>query len=100
MASLAGPHRGPEEVAMPKKYVLKLTPEEREELSRLVRNGCVAGWKIQRAQALLKCDQGPGGPAWPDERIAEAFGITTRSLEAWRKRAVEHGPMAPLQGER
>jgi transposase len=82
---------------MAKKYVLKLTTEERAELTRLVRKGKVAGWKLQRAQALLKCDQGPEGPAWTDAEIAEAFGVTTRSLESWRKRAVEQGPMALLQ---
>lgn len=82
---------------MAKMYVLKLTAEEREELTRLIRKGKVAGWKLQRAQALLKCDQGPDGPAWPDAKVAEAFGVTTRSLESWRKRAVEHGPMALLQ---
>jgi hypothetical protein len=63
----------------------------------LVQRGHVAGWKIQRAQALLHCDQGPDGPAWTDERVAEAYGITTRSLESWRKRAVEAGPMALLE---
>ena len=82
---------------MAKKYILKLTAEERAELARLVRKGNVAGWKVQRAQALLKGDQGPDGPAWADARIAEAFGVTTRSLESWRKRAVEGGPMALLQ---
>ena len=81
---------------MAKKYILKLTTDERTDLERLVRRGHVAGWKIQRAQALLHRDQGPDGPAWTDERIAEAYGITTRSLESWRKRAVEAGPMAPL----
>jgi Homeodomain-like domain len=82
---------------MAKKYILKLTGDERAELARLVRTGNAAGWKLQRAQALLKCDQGPDGPAWPDARIAEAFGVTARSLESWRKRAVEGGPMALLQ---
>ena len=82
---------------MAKKYILKLTAEERDDLERLVRRGHVAGWKVQRAQALLKCDQGPEGPAWADARIAEAFGVTTRSLESWRKRAVEAGPMALLE---
>lgn len=85
---------------MAKKYVLKLTAEERAELARLVRKGNVAGWKLQRAQALLKCDQGPDGPAWPDSEIAEAYGVTTRSLESWRERAVEHGPMAVLERKR
>jgi hypothetical protein len=82
---------------MAKKYVLKLTANERIDLERLVRRGHIAGWKVQRAQALLHCDQGPDGPAWPDERVAEAYGITTRSLESWRKRAVEAGPMALLE---
>lgn len=82
---------------MAKKYVLKLAAEERAELQGLVRKGRVAGWKMQRAQALLQCDAGPDGPAWTDERIAEAFGITTRSLESWRKQAVERGPLSLLE---
>jgi transposase-like protein len=82
---------------MPKKYVLKLTDEERSELDRLVKKGKAAGWKLQRAQALLKCDQGPAGPGWTDEQVAAAHGCTTRSLESWRKQAVERGPLALLE---
>src|SRR3990172_4034560 len=79
---------------MPKKiYVVKLTPEERSELETLVRRGKVAGWKMQRAQALLKCDQGEQGPAWIDQDIADAFGCTRQSVENWRKQAVEEGPL-------
>jgi hypothetical protein len=84
-------------VVVSKKYVLKLTAEERAELQRVVGKGRVAGWKVLRAQALLQCDQGPDGPAWADERIAEAFGITTRSLESWRKQAVARGPLSLLE---
>jgi transposase-like protein len=82
---------------MPKKYVLKLTDEERSELDRLVKKGKAAGWKLQRAQALLKCDQGPAGPGWTDEQVAAAHGCTTRSLESWRKQAVERGPLSLLE---
>ena len=82
---------------MPKKYVLKLTGDERAELQGVVSVGKVAGWKQQRANALLKCDQADDGPGWTDERIAEAFGCTTRSLESWRKQAVERGPLALLE---
>lgn len=82
---------------MAKKYVLKLTADERGELERLVRKGKTAGWKVQRAQALLKCDQGAAGPGWTDEQIAEAYGCTTRSLESWRKQAVEQGPLSLLE---
>jgi hypothetical protein len=80
-----------------KKYVVKLTTEERIELERLVRKGKAAAWKVQRAWALLKCDQGEGGPGWSDEKIAEAFECTTRSLESWRKQTVEHGPTSLLE---
>ncbi len=82
---------------MVKKYVLKLTEEERSELERLVQKGKTAGWKVQRAQALLQCDQGPRGPAWNDEQVAQAYGCTTRSLESWRKQAVQAGPLALLE---
>ena len=83
---------------MPKKiYVVKLTAQERAELEVLVRKGKAAGWKIQRAQVLLKCDQGRDGPGWIDQRIADAFGCTSRSVENWRKQAVEQGPLALLE---
>lgn len=82
---------------MPKKHVVKLRADERSELEALVRKGGAAGWKIQRAQALLKCDQGALGPGWIDTRIADAFGCTTRALESWRRKAVEHGPLSLLE---
>ena len=83
------------------KHVLKLTEEEREELSGIARGSrgrqVIAGWKVIRARALLKCDQGPWGPAWPDHRIAEALEVTECSLQSWRKRAVLEGPEAVLR---
>ena len=82
---------------MQKKSVLKLTEEERTELWQVVKKGKAAAWKVQRAQALLKCDQGRDGLGWTDERIAEAFGCTSRSLESWRKQAVERGPSSLLE---
>ena len=50
------------------KHRVKLTAYERQTLEQLVGQGRAAGWKLRRAQALLKCDQGKDGPAWPDER--------------------------------
>lgn len=79
------------------KHRVKLTADERRELQQLVRAGRAAGWKLRRAQALLKCDEGEGGPAWADERIAQAFDVTTRSLENWRRQAVERGPLSLLE---
>jgi len=82
---------------MAKKYVLKLTLAERAELELVVKKAKTAAWKVQRAQALLKCDQSAEGPGWIDEDIAAAYGCTTRSLESWRKQAVEQGPLSLLE---
>jgi hypothetical protein len=84
----------PKEIVMNRKYVLKLTAEERVWLEGMVSKGKAAAWKMRHAHALLKMDQGEDGPGWEDARIADAFGMTTRSLEAWRKQAVEEGPQA------
>jgi len=80
-----------------KKYVVQLSAEERAELQQLVKKTRTAAWKRQRAQALLQVDQGPDGPAWTDEQVAQAFACTTRSLETWRRQAVEAGPLSLLE---
>lgn len=80
-----------------KLYRVKLTAEERASMEAVVHRGRHAGWKRQRCQALLACDESAEGPGWTDERIAEAYGVTTRSLENWRKQAVEGGPLSLLE---
>ncbi len=77
-----------------KKHVVKLAPEERAEFETLLRRSLVTGWKVQRAQALLALDQGEQGLGWTDERVAEAYRCTARSVERWRKAAVEEGPLS------
>ena len=82
-----------------RKYVLKLTLDERRWLEAIVSKGKAAAWKIRHAYALLKMDQGEQGPCWEDARIAQAYGMTTRSLVGWRKRAVEEGPESLFERE-
>ncbi len=84
---------------MNRKYVVKLTAQEREYFEQIAHTGKSAAWKILHAQALLKMDQGVEGPGWNDARIAEAYGMTTRSLESWRRQAVEDGPESLLERE-
>ena len=82
---------------MPKKtYVVDLTSEEREQLTRLVRTGKAAAYKRRHAEILLKADTGPGGPAWTDARIAEALDVGTAILGRLRKRFVTEGLEAAL----
>ena len=42
---------------------------------------------------MLNCDESENGPAWTDEQLSEAFGATTRSIENWRNKACEEGPL-------
>ena len=74
-----------------KKYLVTLTPEEREQLTDLLSAGKRSALTLTRARILLKADQADGGPAWPDERIAEALDCGLRTIERVRQRFVERG---------
>jgi hypothetical protein len=87
------------EGAVAKRHVVKLAADERAELEKWMRRRRPDVRKLAHARALLLCDQGEDGPAWPDARVAEAVGCTTRSLESWRKRACAEGPLAFLQAK-
>lgn len=79
-----------------KKYVVTLTGEGREQLHDLVSNDKAAAKKLTHARILLKADASPGGPAWPDERIAEALDVGTATVVRVRQRFVEQGLQAAL----
>ena len=81
-----------------KKYVVRLTDEEREELEAMARKGRAAAYKIRHANILLKADA--DGPAWIDTRIAEAFGCHPRTVENVRRRCVLEGLEAAIVRKR
>jgi transposase len=81
---------------MAKKYLVTLTPEERAWLTDLISAGQRSALTITRARILLKADQADGGPAWPDDRIAEALDCGLRTGERVRQRFVERGLEAAL----
>lgn len=80
-----------------KKYVITLSPEEREELAAVVRKGKVAAGKRLHAQLLLQADSGAGGPAWTDEEISAALAVHPTTVANIRQRCVEEGVQAALQ---
>jgi transposase len=82
---------------MHKRYVIELTDEERSQLTQIVVKKGVAAAKRIRAQILLKADAGRQGPAWIDQRIAEAFDVTSRTVQNVRRRCVEEGLQAAIQ---
>ena len=85
-------------------YRVKLSADERNEFEKVAKGKRgqlkIAAWKVQRANAMLMCDEGDSGPAWRDEDIADAFATTTRSLENWRKQAVLEGPLSILERQK
>jgi len=85
----------PQETAM-KKYRVTLTRGERTQLSEMIASGKGAAKKLAHARVLLKADQADGGPAWADERIAEAVEVSVASVERVRQRFVEDGLAAAL----
>ena len=74
---------------MRKKYVVRLTDAERDELRSVIKKLKGTGQKVRRAQVLLKADA--SGPNWTDERIADAFSCRTRTVERLRQRLAERG---------
>lgn len=74
---------------MVKKYIVRLTGEERERLAAMVTRGRTNAQKIRRAQVLLKVDA--DGPNWTDEQTAEAFRMRANTVADIRQRFVEGG---------
>ena len=57
----------------------------------------VSATELQRARILLAVDQGVAGPALADGQVVDALGVTERSCQHVRRRAVEQGPMMALE---
>ncbi len=83
---------------MEKKYIVRLTDEERETLRSVVKKLSGASQKVRRAQVLLKADA--DGPNWTDKKIAEAFSCRTKTVENIRQRLVTEGFEVVLNGKR
>ena len=74
-----------------KKYIVYLSKEESETLTKLITSGQGPARMFTRVRILLKADQGDKGPAWSDERISEALDVTVQTIERVRKQLVEEG---------
>ena len=83
---------------MQKKYIVRLSKQERHTLREVVKKLKGSGEKVRRAQVLLKADV--DGPAWNDSRIAEAFGCRRQTVKIIRQRFVESGFQETLEGKK
>jgi transposase len=80
-----------------KKYIVRLTPDERTQLVQMARSGKAAARPLLHARILWKADSGPEAPAWSDEAISEALEVHTTTVARVRQRFVEQGFEAALR---
>lgn len=74
---------------MVKRYIVRLSQEERAQLQDLVSKGQSAAYKIKHANILLNIDV--NGPGWTDEQTSEAFSCHVNTVANLRQRWVEQG---------
>ena len=87
---------GGREVAV-KKYVVKLSAEEREGLEALVGAGKNSAQLLTRARILLKADVSEAGEGWSDSAIAAALNTSINNVARTRQLLVEEGFEATLK---
>ncbi len=80
---------------MAKRYIVRLSDEERQELQDLVSTGKAAAYKIKHANILLTVDV--NGLGWTDAEAAQAFGCHRNTVANVRQRLVEEGLEAALE---
>jgi transposase len=85
-------------MALKDKYVVRLAPEQRQELERLAATGERSAATITRARILLKADA--GGDGWADERIAQALDASPATVARVRKKFVQQGLQAAVSRKR
>jgi hypothetical protein len=78
------------------KYVVRLSPEEREQLESLISKGKSSAQLLTRARILLKADVSEAGEGWTDSAISGALGASITNIGRVRQQLVEEGFEATL----
>ena len=79
-----------------KRYVVKLSAEERERLESMIHSGKHAAQRLLKARILLKADSSEAGEGWSDSRIARALETSVATAGRARRLLVEEGLDAAL----
>ena len=83
---------------MNKKYIVRLSDKERQELVTVISKLKGTSQKVKRAQILLKADA--NGPNWPHHQIAEAYLCRLKTVSNVCKSLVERGFDITLNGKK
>ncbi len=79
-----------------KRYVVRLSSEERQQLMRLIWQGRSPARRLLKARILLKADVSEAGEGWSDSRIMAAVDASPSMIYRVRKQLVEEGFEAVL----
>ena len=79
-----------------RKYVVKLTADERQQLDELIHKGKRSAQQIMKARILLKADTSEAGEAWSDGQIVRALETSLSTVYRARQHLVEEGFAAAL----
>src|SRR3977135_222104 len=82
-----------------KKYVVKLSVEEREQLQALIRKGKSPAKRLLKARILLKADVSELGDGGSDGKIIEALATSESVVYGVPRQLVEEGFEAVLSRE-
>src|SRR5258705_2882503 len=74
-----------------KKYVVRLSGEERERLEALIRKRKSPAQRLLKARILLKADASEAGEGWSDSRIIKALETSASMIYRVRRQLVEEG---------
>jgi Homeodomain-like domain len=80
-----------------KKYIVRLTADERDQLLQMIGGGKAAARALLHARILLKADQGSETTAWSDEAIGTALEVHATTVARVRQHFVEQGLEAALR---
>jgi len=83
---------------MNKKYIVRLTAQERQELEAVVNKGKTQAYRVKHANILLAIDA--DGPNWPDHQAAQAYQCHQNTVRNVRQRFVEQGLETALERKR
>jgi transposase len=79
-----------------KRYVVRLSADERVQLEALIRKGKSPAQRLLKARILLKADVSEAGEGWSDSRIIKALDTSVSMVYRVRKQLVEEGFEAVL----
>jgi Winged helix-turn helix len=79
-----------------KRYVVKLSDEERERLDTLIHVGKHPAQQLMKARILLKADASEAGEGCSDSQIARALNCSVATVSRTRQQLVQEGFEAAL----